>query len=160
VVGVHGKVTDDAACAIVRCEPPRPSAGRDDGDRLAMPIRLPGDAECWAVGARAFAGRLGFTVRRQWEVSIAVSELATNVLRHADEGTLTISRAADPRERVVVETVDRARPVPRAPRGSSGGDARGGQGLGVVLACVHRMMDYVAIETSPRGRCVVAWKYR
>jgi phosphoserine phosphatase RsbX len=160
VVGVHGKVTDDAACAIVRCEPPRPSAGRDDGDRLAMPIRLPGDAECCAVGARAFAGRLGFTVRRQWEVSIAVSELATNVLRHAEEGTLTISRAADPRERVVVETVDRARPVPCEPRGSSGGDARGGQGLGVGLACVHRMMDYVAIETSPRGRRVVAWKYR
>jgi serine/threonine-protein kinase RsbT len=117
-----------------------------------MPIRLPGDAECCAVGARAFAGRLGFTVRRQWEVSIAVSELATNVLRYADEGTLTLSRAPDPPERVVVEIVDRAR--------EAGGPRSGGPGLGVGLECVHRMMDHVAIETGPRGRRVVAWKYR
>ena len=154
VVGEHGKTTDDAACAVVRGEPPWPGAARDEGDRLAMPIRLPGDAECCAVGARAFAGRLGFDVRRQWEVSIAVSELATNVLKHADEGTLTLSRAADPPERVVVEIVDRARPDDWPRRGG---------GLGVGLECVHRMMDHVAveaIETSPRGRRVVAWKYR
>jgi anti-sigma regulatory factor (Ser/Thr protein kinase) len=154
VVGTHGKTSDDAACAVVLAEAPRAAAGRDEGDRLAMSIRLPGDAECCAVGARAFAGRLGFDVRRQWEVSIAVSELATNVLRHADEGTLTLTRAGDPPERVVVEIVDRAR--------EGQGPSRG-PGLGVGLECVHRMMDHVAIEaieTSPRGRRVVAWKYR
>jgi phosphoserine phosphatase RsbX len=150
VVAAHGKTTDDAACAVVLGAPARGSTAEGDGDRIAMPIRLPGDAECCAVGARAFAGRLGFTLRRQWEVSIAVSELATNVLRHADEGTLTLSRAADPPERVVVEIVDRAR--------EAGGPQS--RGLGVGLECVHRMMDHVAIETCPRGRRVVAWKYR
>jgi negative regulator of sigma-B (phosphoserine phosphatase) len=152
VVDAHGKTTDDAACAVVLGARSRASTARDEGDRVAMPIRLPGDAECCAVGARAFAGRLGFTVRRQWEVSIAVSELATNVLRYADEGTLTLSRAPDPPERVVVEIVDRAR--------EAGGPRSGGPGLGVGLECVHRMMDHVAIETGPRGRRVVAWKYR
>ena len=154
VVAAHGKTTDDAACAVVLgASPPASSErARDEGDRLAMPIRLPGDAECCAVGARVFAGRLGMSVRRQWEVSIAVSELATNVLRHADEGTLTLSSPVDPPGRVVVEIVDRAREA-SGPRGP-------GPGLGVGLECVHRMMDHVAIETGPRGRRVVAWKYR
>jgi phosphoserine phosphatase RsbX len=159
VVSMHGKATDDAACAVVVGALPPASTARDEGDRLAMPIRLPGDAECCAVEARAFAGRHGFTVRRQWEVSIAVSELATNVLRHADQGTLTLSRASDPAERVVVEIVDRA----RVAGGPAGGGALGPAprlGLGVGLECVHRMMDHVAIETGPRGRRVVAWKYR
>jgi negative regulator of sigma-B (phosphoserine phosphatase) len=157
VVGLHGKTTDDAACAVVLGATARSTAGRDEGDRLAMPIRLPGDAECCAIGARVFAGRLGFTVRRQWEVSIAVSELATNVLRHADEGTLTLSSPVDPPERVVVEIVDRARDADGPPGGGSRSARRG---LGVGLECVHRMMDHVAIETSPQGRRVVAWKYR
>jgi negative regulator of sigma-B (phosphoserine phosphatase) len=165
VVGAHGKAIDDAACAVVRAEPPRVPVGSHEGDRLAMPIRLPGDAECCAVGARAFTGRLGFDVRRQWEVSIAVSELATNVLRHADEGILTLSRATDPPERVVVEIVDRAREAPIEERGGAraADGPRPARGLGVGLECVHRMMDHVAIEaieTSPRGRRVVAWKYR
>ena len=157
VVSTHGKTTDDAACAVVLGAPPRgvDRARRGRPPRDADPP--PGDAECCAVGARAFAGRLGFTVRRQWEVSIAVSELATNVLRHADEGTLTLSRAGDPPERVVVEIVDRRRAggppdgaqPPRPPRPRASG-----------LECVHRMMDHVAIETGPRGRRVVAWKYR
>ncbi len=151
VVAAHGKATDDAACAVVLGAPPAVPAGRDDGDRVALPIRMPGDAECCAVGARAFAGRFGFTVRRQWEVSIAVSELATNVLRYADGGTLTLSRPEDPPDRVVVEIVDRA---------ARDAGPRASHGLGVGLECVHRMMDHVAIETGPGGRRVVAWKYR
>ena len=167
VVGTHGKTTDDAACAVVLGAPPRASTARNEGDRLAMPIRLPGDAECCAVGARAFASRLGFTVRRQWEVSIAVSELATNVLRYADEGTLTLSRAVDPPERVVVEIVDsgpisggtaQSRPRPRrgarvraphdGPRGDrdrSAGPPRGG--LEVSLKLVYEL----GVQCPPRS---------
>ncbi len=113
MVATYGKASDDAACAIVVAAPAGASAqgGRGEGgdhddhgerdedgerDQVAIAIRRPGDAECCAVGARAFAGRCGFTVRRQWEVSIAVSELATNVLKYADEGTLTLSRAMGP----------------------------------------------------------------
>ena len=162
MVATYGKTSDDAACAIAVAGPVGGSGrgavgegeGRDreGGQELAIAIRRPGDAECCAVGARAFASRLGFTVRRQWEVSIAVSELATNVLRHADEGTMTLSCAMGPPERIVVEIVDRARAVAEP--------STGAPGLGVGLECVHRMMDHVAIETRPGGRRVVAWKYR
>jgi negative regulator of sigma-B (phosphoserine phosphatase) len=169
VVGTFGKTSDDAACAVaLGAVEGHGRAGRDGGggdtepgggddpSSLAIAIRLPGDPECCAVGARAFAGRLGFTVRRQWEVSIAVSELATNVLRHADDGVLTLSHVPGPPERVVVEIVDRARPASDV----GGPNPHGLPGLGVGLASVHRMMDHVAIEARPEGRRVVAWKYR
>jgi phosphoserine phosphatase RsbX len=157
VVGTYGKTSDDAACAVaLGSADAREEGAGDDAGSLAIAIRRPGDPECCAVGARAFAGRLGFTVRRQWEVSIAVSELATNVLRHADDGVLTLSHVPGPPERVVVEIVDRARP----PSEAAVPNQHGLPGLGVGLACVHRMMDHVVIESGPVGRRVVAWKYR
>jgi anti-sigma regulatory factor (Ser/Thr protein kinase) len=129
----------------------RGAAPGRDGEVVDIAIRRPGDAMCCAVGAKEFAGRAGLGVRGQWQVSIAVAELATNVLRYADEGTLRLSRASGPPERVVVEIVDRVRSRDVPPVGP---------GLGVGLECVHRMMDHVAIESGPSGRRVVAWKVR
>ena len=186
IVAQHGKTTDDAGCAVVigtTSVPPSPAApDRDGHDAVQIAIRTPGDAECCAVEARAFAGRCGFDVESQWELAIAVSELVTNVLKFATEGTLTITYArhaghrADARDRVVIEVVDRgsgfAGRALRVARQLTTGAAPGtidadlhaarrpGQSLGVGLACVRRMTDHVIIESSGAGSRVVALKYR
>ena len=56
-----------------------------DRDRNADPS--PGRCRVLRGRGAGVRGSARVHVRRQWEVSIAVSELATNVLRHADEGT-------------------------------------------------------------------------
>ncbi len=174
VVTDHGKASDDAGCVVAVGSRPIPSAPPSDpggSESVKVAIRAAGDAECCAVEARAFAGHLGFPVKRQWEVGIAVSELATNVLKFAPEGTLTMTHARDARERMVVEVVDRGNGITDVGMAAADGFSEGaflspdrprraGQGLGVGLGCVHRMMDHVTVETSGAGTRVVAWKYR
>jgi phosphoserine phosphatase RsbX len=177
VVRSHAKGSDDAACAIVRgvADAPtsRPSqAPAQNPSEREIPIRIRGDAECAAHEARAFALRAGFGPRAQWEVSIVASELATNVLKFAGVGEVRLRHVHTPREAIVVEGVDSGRGIAdvRAALvdGFSEGGALGvdrprreGQGLGVGLGSVHRLMDSVSVETGPaRGTRIIAWKYR
>ena len=171
----------DVRAALARGPGPGRARRRPDRDPHAG-----GDAECCAVEARAFAGRCGFDVESQWELAIAVSELVTNVLKFAIEGTLTITYArhaghgVDARDRVAIEVVDRGsgfagRALRVARQLTTGGapgtfdadldadlhaERRPGQSLGVGLACVRRMTDHVTIESSGAGSRVVALKYR
>ena len=73
-----------------------------------MPIRMPGDAECCAVGARAFAGRLRVhgpaSVGGQHRGLGAGHERAA-LRRRGDAHALA---SGGPPDRVVVEIVDRA----------------------------------------------------
>jgi anti-sigma regulatory factor (Ser/Thr protein kinase) len=175
IVTKYGRPSDDAGCVVAvggAATLPRavPELSRDL-DALTIAVRTPGDAECCAVEARRFAARHGFAVKAQWQVGIAVSELATNVLKFAPEGALTVRFAMDPRERIVLEMSDRGRGMADARAAADDGFSEGarltadqprrpGQGLGVGLGTVHRMMDDVVVETSPAGTRVVACRYR
>jgi anti-sigma regulatory factor (Ser/Thr protein kinase) len=177
IVRAHAKSTDDACCVFVRgvadggqratLAPPR--WGR--GERT-LPIRMSGDAECAAHEARTFTRDAGFDPRAQWEVSIATSELATNMLKHAGGGEIHVRLVRDPDEAVVVEAIDRGRGIPDVAMAMHDGFSEGRvlaadrvrherEGLGVGLGSVQRLMDRVAIESDARrGTKVVAWKLR
>ncbi|MGO8995010.1 MAG: SpoIIE family protein phosphatase [Polyangiaceae bacterium] len=177
VVRSYAKGSDDAACAIVRIVvdsvPARalPHAAPNTSEH-GIPIRMRGDAECAAQEAKTFALRAGFGARAQWEVSIVASELATNVLKFAGMGEVTLRHVKAPREAIVVEVVDGGRGIPDVRAAITDGFSEGallsadrprrdGQGLGVGLGSVHRLMDTVNVESDPaHGTRITAWKYR
>jgi hypothetical protein len=156
VVLTYGKPTDDAACAVVRgAEAPRVAsdarptitpAGDDDAVRLA--VASSDDAETGASEARAFAGRLGFGVRAQWQVGAAVSELVAYVRQFSPEGALTLTHVRAPREHIVAEVA--------LSNHGAGARRRPGEGLG----SVQLMMDRVTVQTGTDSTRIVALKFR
>jgi len=161
VVRMRGKNTDDAACVVARgtlnvvsTEPAAPAGGE-----RSLRVCRSGDAECAAHMARVLAGQLGFPPRAQWETSIAVAELATNVLKYAIEGLVQLRHVREPREALVIEVTDSGSGIPDLGAALTDGFSRG-RGLGVGLGAVHRMMDDVVVDTVPgRGTRVTATKY-
>jgi serine/threonine-protein kinase RsbT len=175
----HCKSNDDAGCAVALGLPEasgaRPSAPAVqvapsfEGSR-AIPVRERSDADCAALAARTFACEAGLGVRAQWEVGIAASELATNMIKFAGGGEIRLHLEPAPRAAVVVEAVDRGAGIADLDAALADGFSEGasrspdrprreGQGLGVGLGSVHRMMDRVEIETDHRGTRVVARKF-
>jgi negative regulator of sigma-B (phosphoserine phosphatase) len=169
IVRTNGKGTDDAACAVARGvsemgftrRSPAPERALEEGERV-VPIRIRGDAECAAHEARAFAKRAGLGARAEWEVSIAASELATNMLKFAGEGEVRLRHVRVPREAIVVEAVDRGHGIANVSLAIADGfSGRPEAGLGVGLGSVHRLMDHVDIQSDMRtGTRIVASKFR
>ncbi len=171
----HGKDSDDAGCAVaVGVLGASEARARVASGALAqqqvreLPIRARSDAECAARDARAFAEALGFAVRAQWEVSIATSELATNMFKHAGGGVIKLDFDA-PQAALVVEAVDKGKGIGDVQAALADGFSRGGrlkpdreriegEGFGVGLGSIQRMMDDVTIESGPGGTRVIARK--
>ena len=167
----HCKSTDDAGCAVAfglleasGASPSPPSEGSG-----VIPVRERSDAECAALAARTFSREAGLGVRAQWEVGIAASELATNMIKFAGGGEIRLRREPAPRPAVVVEAVDRGAGIADLDAALADGFSEGaslspdrprreGQGLGLGLGSVHRMMDRVEIATDHRGTRILARK--
>jgi anti-sigma regulatory factor (Ser/Thr protein kinase) len=178
LVQQHGKGSDDVACLVARGvsrvlgTPSRAPRSDGEGTTRVIPIRVSGDAACAANEARAFAARAGYPPRAQWEIGIAVSELATNVLKFAGAGEAVLRHETAPRDAIVVEVKDRGRGIADVASAVVDGFSEGARlaadrprgeshGLGVGLGTVHRMMDTVEIESdATRGTRVVARKLR
>jgi serine/threonine-protein kinase RsbT len=125
---------------------------------------------CAAEGKR-FAAALGFDATAQGEVAICIAELVSNVAKFAGRGTLTLSTTEDPRYgiRIVVEDMGPGIEDPETSMQDGfsegrkldpGTPRRSGQGLGVGLGAVSRMMSHVEIINVPQqGLRVVATKW-
>lgn len=125
---------------------------------------------CAAEGKR-FASALGFDTRAQGEVAICIAELVSNVAKFAGRGTLTLQAIGEPRlgMRIVVEDAGPGVADPASVfqdgfsegrRLGPGTQRRSGQGLGVGLGAVARMMSHVEMINPPqRGLRVVALKW-
>jgi len=146
VVTTYGKATDDAACAVAvgMAAITKARCGADDGQSVALDIRVASDSERAAVAARGFADRSGFGVKAQWQLGIAAAELATHVLRSGGGSHMTLRLERGPREQIVVAIVDR----------TTASEGRAG------LESVCRMMDDVAVDADAVGTRIVARKFR
>jgi serine/threonine-protein kinase RsbT len=109
-----------------------------------------------------FAEAVGFADAALWEISIAVSELVTNVLNYAGRGRITIRQLVAPKPGVEITVEDEGPGIEDVERVVVDGysEGRGDQpdqsgprrrGLGAGLGAVHRLMDQVTIENRPTG---------
>ncbi len=179
VVRRGGKPGDDASCIVARGVAPVAgqsvtapiAAPRDGGGAMSFSIRRLEDAMTIANETRTFGERHGLPLRARWEASIAAAELSTNVAKFAGEGTLTLRRAAAPFVGIEIEVVDRGAGIADLAAAERDGFSEGaplgpdrarraGQGLGLGLGTVRRMMDHVRIDSIPgQGTRVVARKH-
>jgi serine/threonine-protein kinase RsbT len=131
-----------------------------------LSVAAPADAARARRAARALALRLGFGAPAAEEVALAVSELATNLVRYARGGEIVLAAAAaEPAGRagreasgVHVESLDRGPGIADLARAMEDGFSTGG-GLGGGLPAVRRLMDEFAITSGPAGTRVVARKW-
>lgn len=114
----------------------------DEATRLLLPASTPVDAVVAASAARRFALSAGLDRRSSTEFAIVVSELATNIVRHAG-GRGTVELHADANH---VEV--RSRDQGPSPGGASQAHRAG---LGCGLGAVRRLSDEVVVTKRDDG---------
>lgn len=109
--------------------------------------------------ARRLAVAAGFNAVGVEELSLAVSELGTNLLRYARNGRLRIEALDDERPGIAVTSEDDGPGIPDIALAMQDGFSTGG-GLGGGLGGVRRLTDDLQVESTPAGTRIVARKWR
>jgi len=119
-------------------------------------MATPADVAVARRAARALATALGFAPLATERVVLAVSELATNLVRYAVQGTMALAPVATAQGRgLQVESHDVGPGIAALSQALEDGFSTGG-GLGHGLPAVQRLMDEVVITTGPHGTRIVA----
>ncbi|MDC0713748.1 ATP-binding protein [Stigmatella sp. ncwal1] len=134
-----------------------------DPARLCVPIRLRSDTAVAAAMGRHFARGAGLAMSASAEVALVVSELASNLVRHAgDGGTVELWLEAD---WLIIRAQDRGPGMPQPEQLFAGREGRlgplPGESLGEGGPAIRRLTD--AVHASNReggGLEVVARKRR
>ncbi|MGC4122531.1 MAG: ATP-binding protein [Myxococcales bacterium] len=143
--------------------------------QLNLLVRSATDPLFCSAEARALARRAGFAAPRAAALAIAVAELASNIVRHAKEGSVFLRLHQDPPEATMIEVVaaDRGPGIADLALAQQDGYSRGrfnaaalerGEGLPPSLGCglgaVRRLTDECEIESVPgRGTTVTVRLY-
>jgi serine/threonine-protein kinase RsbT len=128
-------------------------------DAILVTVTSRVDAERACRSSRTLARELGFTAADAECVSLAVSELATNLVRHANGGELRLAIVEGPRGRgLEVESRDAGPGIADVDLALEDGYSTTG-GLGSGLPAARRLMDEFAIASNPGGTRVVARKW-
>ena len=134
----------------------------EPGRGLTCAIGSLADALACSQSAGEFARVAGFAERGTWEVTIAVSELATNLVRHAGGGHIEIGLASEPDRGLTIVASDSGPGIADVSSAISDGYSRGRQlsadvphglreSLGSGLGAVERFTDELRIEAQEGG---------
>jgi anti-sigma regulatory factor (Ser/Thr protein kinase) len=103
------------------------------------------------------ADRLQFPVARADQLALAVTEAASNLYKHAEQGSLllAISRDADP-PGIILVTIDAGPGLPDVGAAWRDGHSTAGT-LGIGLGAIRRLADFCDLYSMPgRGTALVA----
>lgn len=122
------------------------------------------------IKTRRFAGAVGFPKHAQWELAIAVSEAATNILKYGVRGSIYLAFYIDNPPFLEFVARDEGAGFESVgfalqDRVSDGVDLRvaprpGHRGLGLGLGAITRLMDDVEIASAPTGGAIVRARKR
>lgn len=114
-------------------------------------VSLPDDIGRARAVAKRIAAELGFDLTTSEEIAIAVSELASNLFKHAQGGSLTLAPSdEDQRVGIRIESHDRGPGMANVERAMTDGFSTTGS-LGYGLGTINRLMDEFHI-TSQLGQ--------
>jgi serine/threonine-protein kinase RsbT len=109
--------------------------------------------------AGALARTEGFSATERAMIVVAVSELATNLVRYARNGCVRVARvAAEGRHGICIESRDDGPGIANVALALQDGASTGG-GLGSGLPAVRRLMDTFTISTGPTGTAIAVEKW-
>jgi anti-sigma regulatory factor (Ser/Thr protein kinase)/serine/threonine protein phosphatase PrpC len=127
---------------------------------VSLAVDQPAQVKQAAHLARSFAHSLGFGPAECEEIALVATELATNLVRHASGGTLTLSQIdALDRVGIRIESEDFGPGIADVERALMDGFSTGGS-LGFGLGTVNRLMDDLEIYSrSPHGVHLVSQRW-
>ena len=128
---------------------------------LSFELYEPSDNASVVYATRKLAAQMGFDESAQFLIATAVSELATNILRYANQGRITLRIIRkDSRDGIEVTAEDYGPGIVNIDEAMQE-HFSSGNGLGLGLPSVRRIMDEFAIESKPgQGTRIVARKWR
>jgi anti-sigma regulatory factor (Ser/Thr protein kinase) len=101
--------------------------------------------------ARNLAASIGFSAQDCQEIALVVTELASNLIKHAGGGTLRLMvNAAEGRTGIRIESEDLGPGIPDFDRALTDGYSSAGS-LGTGLGAVNRLMDELELRPLPAG---------
>jgi len=115
-------------------------------------VRHPSDGALSRSQAKAMAEEIGFEGRLSDEIALAVSELASNLVRHAGGGSLVLTPLAEMgRVGIQIESLDTGPGFDDFEQAVADGfSTSGGPGYG--LGTVNRIMDFFELSHQGRGQ--------
>src|SRR5713226_8505963 len=115
----------------------------------AIPISDVGDLGAARGAARSMSTAIGFDERVVEEIAIVVSELATNLVKHAKDGILRLRRAEeDGRTGIQIDSEDQGPGIPNVEQAIADNFSTSGS-LGCGLGAVNRLMDEFDVTSRP-----------
>ncbi len=128
-------------------------------DELQVTIAGAPDIVAARQAAREIAVRAGFTGADLTMLATAVSEVARNIVRFADHGTVTVELLHEPRPGIRVVARDTGPGIPDVQRAMRDGFSTD-EGLGLGLPGARRLVDRFDIASEPgRGTTVILTKW-
>lgn len=123
---------------------------------LVIPINAEIDIFKARRAGREMAREIGLASGDLPLIEIAIAELASNILHHAGQGSITVTAVDNGLEIVSEDQGGGMADIEAAIRGGK----KSGQGLGIGLAGVRRLMDQLEIHSEPgRGTTVITRKW-
>ncbi|WP_326943832.1 SpoIIE family protein phosphatase [Amycolatopsis sp. NBC_01307] len=109
--------------------------------------------------AATLAGQLGFGEVRVAEIGLAVTELATNLTKHAVEGVVVVRSVRGVSEAAVeVVAIDRGPGMADAVAAGQDGESTAGT-LGIGMGAVRRLADVASVLSEPGHGTVVTARF-
>jgi anti-sigma regulatory factor (Ser/Thr protein kinase) len=123
---------------------------------LRVPVAERSQVSAARIEARDLARAAGFSEEDEYRAGLVVTELATNLVKHAAEGGEILLRTmAAPVRGIEILAIDSGPGVPDITRALQDG-VSSGDSAGTGLGAIRRLSDVFDIHSSPAGTAILA----